>query len=216
MERFRHRRRRRRGGLLRPGAGLIKGEGARRLIDLAGTRKAPKAGQPSRRDEAINHTTPLRTRKRPGRVKAGQSSRCPHKRRSRQSQGFGSCHPRALLLPPSVACSFAPTTRNGRAWVITDSRPRPRRPEGSTAHYGSTLVTIRHGRSWQHRRTSYRPLRTQVFPNIALVEGGPDFLAAFHLAWCATSTQETLALGKGVDVIGNLGVPSDAWAGRPS
>ena len=44
------------------------------------------------------------------------------------------------------------------------------------------------------------------FPNIALVEGGPDLLAAFHLAWCATSTPETLALGKGIDVVGNLGV----------
>ena len=44
------------------------------------------------------------------------------------------------------------------------------------------------------------------FPNIALVEGGPDLLAAFHLAWCATSTPETLALGKGIDVVGKLGV----------
>ena len=43
------------------------------------------------------------------------------------------------------------------------------------------------------------------FPNIALVEGGPDLLAAFHLAWCATSTPETLAQGKGIDVIGKLG-----------
>jgi hypothetical protein len=46
----------------------------------------------------------------------------------------------------------------------------------------------------------------QAFPAIALVEGGPDLLAAFHLAWCETSTPETLALGKGADVLGNLGV----------
>ena len=52
-----------------------------------------------------------------------------------------------------------------------------------------------------------------AFPNTALVEGGPDLLAAFHLACCATSTPETLALGKGIDVAGKLGVV--AMLGRP-
>ena len=44
------------------------------------------------------------------------------------------------------------------------------------------------------------------FPNVALVEGSADLVAACHLALCATSTATTLALAKGADVLGNLGV----------
>ena len=140
--------------------------------------------------------------------KAGRPSRRPQARRSRQSPRFEDCRPRASLSPLSEVCSFAPTTAEGRAWIITDCRrmnAQARRLDGE---------------GWEHRWRSQKawtlpgsigalPIglyEALDFPNIALVEGGPDLLAAFHLAWCATSTPETLALGKGIDVVGKLGV----------
>ena len=102
---------------------LSREEGARLLIDLAGTRRVdpvPKGnsgnakwqGNPSR--SGPGNPDPydsLKDRKRPASAKAGRPSRRPHKRRSRQSPCFEDCPPRASLSPPSEVCSFAPTQR---------------------------------------------------------------------------------------------------------
>jgi hypothetical protein len=101
---------------------------------------------------------------------------------------------------------FTASFDEGRGWVITDS------------HRKNAQARRIDGRIWTHIGEKAWTLRGSIgalpiglrealgFPNIALVEGGPDMLAAFHLAWCATSTPETLALGKGIDVLGKLGV----------
>ena len=117
--------------------------------------------------------------------------------RSLSEEGVALAAERGLL--------FIASTPEGRAWVITDSRRKnaqARRMDGKNwerleakawtlpGSIGALPVGLREARD---------------FPNIAFVEGGPDLLAAFHLAWCATSTPETLAVGKGVNVIGSLG-----------
>jgi hypothetical protein len=102
---------------------------------------------------------------------------------------------------------FTADTPEGRAWIISDSRrqnAQARRMDGGHwEHIRSKKAWTLPGSIGALPIGLYEALD---FPNIVFVEGGPDLLAAFHLAWCATSTPETLALGKGVDVVGKLGV----------
>jgi hypothetical protein len=74
----------------------------------------------------------------------------------------------------------------GRAWIVTDSRrinAQARRLDGQPwAHIGGNKAWTLPG------STAKWPIglrETSSFPAIALVEGAPDLLAAFHLAWCA-------------------------------
>ena len=98
---------------------------------------------------------------------------------------------------------FCTDWKEQRAWAITDSTrfaAQVRRLDGGDWDCGKAQSLFGTIGNW--------PVGTheaQPFPAIALVEGGPDLLAAFHLAWIETSTPETLALGKGVDVLGHLG-----------
>ena len=96
-----------------------------------------------------------------------------------------------------------------RAWVVTDSsriNAQARRIDGEIWKVEDVYET----KAWTlPGSVGGWPVgvrEAQPFPAIALVEGSADLLAAFHLAWCETSTPETLALGKGADILGNLGV----------
>jgi hypothetical protein len=103
---------------------------------------------------------------------------------------------------------FCATWHGHRAWIVTDRarvNAQARRMDGEIwkerdietkawtlpGSVGGWPVGIR---------------EAQPFAAIAFVEGSADLLAALHLALIQTSTPETLALGKGVDVLGNLGV----------
>jgi hypothetical protein len=91
---------------------------------------------------------------------------------------------------------FSTLWKGRRAWVVTDG-----------ARLNAQVRRL-DGEPWEPSRKAQSlpgsvggwPVglrEAQVFRAIALVEGGPDLLAAFHLA-----------LGKGVDVFGSLGVVS--------
>jgi CHC2 zinc finger/Toprim-like len=118
--------------------------------------------------------------------------------RSLSEEGVSLAAERGLL--------FTGGSREGRAWMISDRRRKNaqgRRMDGKDwERIGAKAWTL-------PGSIGALPIglcEAQGFPNIALVEGGPDLLAAFHVAWCATSAPETLTLGKGVDVLGKLGV----------
>jgi hypothetical protein len=90
--------------------GLSQKEGRRLLIDLAGTRRANSAPQGnSGKQKSQFRTIPLQTRTRHTSAKAGQSSRSPRKRRSRQLQHFEACRLKGLHWPTNAACSSLPT-----------------------------------------------------------------------------------------------------------
>ena len=110
---------------------------------------------------------------------------------------------------------FCADSPEGRAWILSDSRrinAQARRMDGQP---------------WE-RLNGKRPwslpgsiaswpvglLEAKDYRAIALVEGAPDLIAAFHLAWCSSATPETLALGKGVDLVANLGVVAILGAGN--
>jgi hypothetical protein len=118
-----------------------------------------------------------------------------------------SLSPEGVALAAQRGLLFCADSQEGRAWIITDSRyknAQARRLDGNQ------WERIGGKKAWTLPGSiGALPIglhEAKDFPNIALVEGGPDLLAAFHLAWCATSTPETLAKGKGVDVLGTLGI----------
>lgn len=79
---------------------------------------------------------------------------------------------------------FCCESREGRAWVVTDSSRRNaqgRLLSGQTWAAGMKARTLPGSEAaWPIGLPEARP-----FAAIALVEGGPDLLAALHLAWCA-------------------------------
>jgi hypothetical protein len=93
--------------------------------------------------------------------------------------------PEGVSLAAKRGLLFCADSEEGRAWVITDSRrvnAQARRLDG---------------RPWERIDAKAWTLPGSVgawpiglrealsFPAIALVEGGPDLLAALHLAWCS-------------------------------
>jgi hypothetical protein len=120
---------------------------------------------------------------------------------------FRSLSPESVTLAAERGLLFCADFQEGRAWVITDSRRKnaqARRMDGAVwTRIGGKKAWTLPGSIGALPIGLYEAL---AFPNIAFVEGGPDLLAALHLAWCATSTPEILEKGKGVDVLGNLGV----------
>jgi hypothetical protein len=193
---------------------LSKEEGARLLIDLAGTRR----GNPVPQDNGGS----ANRQKSPGNPDPYDPFKDQEKARKRQGWPVFEAPTQAEietvamlrgLSPEGVALAaerdllFCADTEEGRAWVITDSRRKnaqARRLDGKPCeHIGDRKAWTLPGSIGALPIGLYESL---AFPHIALVEGGGDFLAAFHLAWCATSTQETLALGMGTEVAGKLGV----------
>lgn len=95
-----------------------------------------------------------------------------------------------VSLAVEAGLLFCIGLREGRAWVITDSRrinAQARRLDGGN------WVRIGDKKAWTLPGSNASwPIgirEAQSFENIALVEGGPDLLAAYHLIWIAD--QET-------------------------
>ena len=90
-----------------------------------------------------------------------------------------------VFLATERGLLFCADFQEGRAWIITDSRRRnaqARRLDGQWwERLGAKAWTLPGSEAaWPiglHEVSS--------FPAIALVEGGPDLLGAFHLIWCA-------------------------------
>ena len=94
--------------------------------------------------------------------------------------------PEGVALAAERGLLFTTESREGRAWIVTDSRRKnaqARRLDGERweGKAGAKAWTL-------PGSTAALPIglrEAEAFPNIALVEGGPDMLAAFHLALCA-------------------------------
>jgi hypothetical protein len=184
---------------------LPKGDGARLLIDLAGTRKpqdVPHSGF-SKREQHDPHKDEEKARL----LEGWPVFDVPKQTEIEAIATLRGLSPEGVALAAERGLLFCADSREGRAWVVTDSRRKyaqARRLDGKPwARIGNKKAWTLPGSSGALPIGIYEALD---FQNIALVEGGPDLLAAFHLAWCATSTPETLGKGKGIDVIGNLGV----------
>ena len=98
---------------------------------------------------------------------------------------------------------FTAKTDHGPAWVITDSRrlnAQARRFDGRNwAHIDDKKAWTLPG---SIGATPIGLREAQDFKNIALVEGGPDLLAAFHLMWLsgAPDLGVIAMLGAGNDI----------------
>ena len=79
---------------------------------------------------------------------------------------------------------FCADSREGRAWIVTDSgriNAQGRLLSGKPWSAGMKAKTL----PGSEAASPIGLLEASSFPAIALVEGGPDILAAVHLAWCA-------------------------------
>ena len=183
---------------------LSKEDGARLLIDLAGTRK-PKDATHSDSDKRDPYD-PLKDEGKARSREGWPAFEKPTQTEIETIAMLRGLSPEGVALAADRGLLFCADYKERRAWVITDSRRK------------NAQARRMDGKDWEQVNAKAWTLAGSIgalpiglyeardFPNIALVEGGPDLLVAFHLAWCATSTPETLALGKGIDVIGKLGV----------
>ena len=187
---------------------LSKSEAARKLIELAGTRGRgrPWANHHQQPRPASAKYDSLADKEKAHKREGWPVFAVPRKRRSRQSQSFEACRLKASPWPTNEGCSSLPALERGPC--LGHYRQPPHERAGQKAR--RQAMGGKDSKAWTLPGSVggwVIGLReAAAFPSIALVEGGPDLLAAFHLAWCATSTPETLALGKGADVLGNLGV----------
>ena len=183
---------------------LSQKEGARLLIDLAGTKK-PKDVTHSGSDK-LEPYDPLKDKGKARLREGWPVFETPTSAEIESIATLRGLSPEGVALAAKRGLLFCADYKERRAWVITDSRRKnaqARRMDGAMWEGIDAKAWTLPGSIGALPIGLYECL---AFPNIALVEGGPDLLAAFHLAWCATSTPETLALGKGADVAGNLGV----------
>ena len=95
--------------------------------------------------------------------------------------------PDGIELAAQRGLLFTADSTEGRAWIITDSRRKnaqARRLDGKRweRFYGLPKAWTLPG-SWANWPVGLREAAN--FPAVALVEGGPDILVAFHLAWRA-------------------------------
>jgi hypothetical protein len=183
-------------------------EACRELIRLAGARSSdtrPRLALSLRRDETF--VIPECDRKAMERKQAWPRFDPPSQIEIEAIAGLRSISEEGVSLAAERGLLFCADTAEGRAWVVTDSRrinAQARKLDGTPWERKGGI------KAWTlPGAIGALPvgLREALdFPHIGLLEGGPDLLAAFHLAWCATSRPETLARGKGVDVIGKLGL----------
>jgi len=91
----------------------------------------------------------------------------------------------ALLLAVSVGLLRFATLRGHRAWIITDGErvnAQARRLDGQPWEHIEAKAWTLAGSHASH--PIGRPL-AKTYPNVMLVEGGPDLLAALHFIICA-------------------------------
>ena len=183
---------------------LSREDGCRKLIEIAGTRSSGSArANPKPRPIAAKYD-PLLDKEKARQRRSWPAFETPSDVEIVMIARQRDLSPEALKIAVERGLLFCTTWHGRRAWIVTDRTrlaAQVRRLDGLDWDCGKAQSLLGSIGSWP---VGIR--EAQAFPAIALVEGGPDLLAAFHLAWIETSTPETLALGKGVDVLGNLGV----------
>lgn len=187
---------------------LSKSEAARKLIDLAGTRGCgrPWANYHPQPRPASARYDSLTDKEKASLRRSWPAFEMPSAAEIAVIAALRDLSPEGVAIAAERGLLFCAAWHGHRAWVVTDSarvNAQVRRMDGGPWEEKDSKAWTLPGSvgGWP---VGLR--EAQTFPAIALVEGGPDLLAAFHLAWCETSTPETLALGKGVDVLDNLGV----------
>ena len=115
-----------------------------------------------------------------------------------------SLSPEGVQLAARRGMLYCANAQEGRAWIVTDSRrylAQARRIDGkSWPRIGDKKAWTLAGSigTW--------PIGIEEafnFPAIALVEGGPDLLAAFHCVWAAGRDEEiapVVILGAGMEI----------------
>ena len=162
---------------------LSKEDGARKLIEITGVRREAVGKSTSHESKEYDPFRDVR--------KAAQRAKWPafdvptHAEIAAIGELRGLC-PEGISLAAEAGLLFTCESREGRAWVVTDSRrinAQARRLDGQCwAAQGDAKSWTLPGSvgSWP---IGLREAR--CYPAIALVEGAPDLLTGFHLAWCA-------------------------------
>ena len=98
----------------------------------------------------------------------------------------------AVEMASSAGVLGFATMKDCRAWIVTDRTryvAEARRLDGQTwAHIGGKKSWTLRGGSEGRKRWPLGIMEAQSFRAIALVEGMPDFLAAFHWVWAEDRT----------------------------
>jgi hypothetical protein len=184
---------------------LSKSEAARKLIELAGTRGCgrPRANhRPQSRPASAKSVEEEKARQR----RSWPVFETPSRTEIAAIAALRDLSPEGVAIAAERRLLFCATWHGYRAWIVSDGsrlNAQARRMDGGIWEEKDSKAWTLPGSvgGWP---VGLREAR--AFPAIALVEGGPDLLAAFHLAWCETATPETLALGKGIDLSGSFGV----------
>jgi len=216
-------------GFLALHLGVSNGEACRRLIEMAGV--LPPVPQIPRQEKRETEAEE-KARKRAGWPKF----EVPTKVETRAIADLRNLGPEAVGILADRGLLWCVDSAEGRAWVVTDGSRRnaqARRMDGKPwARIGAKAWTL------PGSEAGWPVGLREAFPflAIALVEGGPDMLAAVHLAWCAGVENEvapvamlgaanripdealTLFSGKRVRIFGHADEPGQAaaarWAGQ--
>jgi hypothetical protein len=187
--------------------GLSPAEGAHRLIELAGVSAAVASAV---------------ARPRPGRDRSAELAEKEKKRLSWPSceapsgkeiaaiAGARGFSVEALRFTVDRGLLWCADSGEGRAWIVTDAERR---------NAQARLISGKRWESLGGKKARTLPgsdaawpigLKDALpFPAITLCEGGTDFLAAFHLCWCAGVENDVAP----VAMLGaSLSIPDDALA----
>ena len=190
---------------------LSKQDGARRLIELAGTARKTNNSQGNyknaRRDSAPGQKHDPFEKDRTAKRKNWPVFEAPTPAEIETIAELRALSVEGVSLAVQRGLLYCADSHEGRAWILSDCsrvNAQARRIDGKPwqRKAGAKAWTLPGSiASWPVGL----PEATH-FPAIVLVEGAPDLLASLHLAWCDTATPETRASGKGVDIVANLGV----------
>jgi hypothetical protein len=190
---------------------LSKEEGARRLIELAGTacktnNNSPGNYKNARRDAVAGQKQDPFKKEKTAKTKKWPVLEAPTPAEIEAIAELRGLSAKGVSLAVQRGLLYCADSREGRAWTLTDSsrvNAQARRIDGKPwqrkARAKAWTLLPGSVASWPVGLPEATP-----FPAIALVEGAPDLLASLHLAWCHTATQETIASGKGVDIVETL------------
>jgi hypothetical protein len=182
---------------------LSREDGARLLIELAGTGKPQKQKSVNNKAKTASPAErydPLKDREKARQRQTWPAFEIPTSAEIKTIARLRGLSPEGVSLAVERGLLFCADSEEGRAWVIADSKrvnAQARRLDG---------------RPWERKDSKAWTLPGSVgtwpiglrealsFPAIALVEGGPDLLAALHLAWCSDAEN-------GLGVIAMMGRP---------
>jgi hypothetical protein len=169
--------------------GLSQEDGVRLLIELAGTKSEGPAYYSKPRQAShykAESYDPFKDEEKARRREGWPPFESPTSVEIEAIATLRGLSPEGVAIAAERRLLFCADSREGRAWIITDSRrinAQARRMDGNPWECKNAKAWSLPGSvgAWP---TGLR--EAQDFPHIAFVEGGPDLLAAFHLAWCVS------------------------------